>query len=373
VADLFADIVGQRMAVSILKRALEQGASHAYLFSGPPGVGKSEAAVAFAAGLACPDNGCGECGTCRRVLGGVHPDVEVVAPEGNFILIEQIRAILHDSIYQMREARAMTWIIEDPETMQPAAANAFLKTLEEPPAHVHFILVSDRPERLMPTVVSRCQPVAFSPVPIPMLAADLVARFGMGENEAALLARVSGGNLDHARELATSESARRQRDGLLDLARDLPRLGLLDTQIAADDLMATVEARATERVGELEAELTRALEWAGDARTKGWLKKRHEERVKRQQRRLVTSGLQTVTRTLAGWYRDLALVSAGADEGVQSQDRLEELRASALPGRALAYTRAVEAAQRAQERLRYNVDARCAIGDMFRNIKEALV
>jgi DNA polymerase-3 subunit delta' len=373
VADLFADIVGQRMAVSILKRALEQGASHAYLFSGPPGVGKSEAAVAFAAGLACADNGCGECGTCRRVLEGVHPDVEVVAPEGNFIRKEEITDINMHAVYRPYEARAKVYIFLEAESFNDQAANAFLKTLEEPPAHVHFVLVTDRPERLMPTIVSRCQPVAFSPVATPMLAADLVARFGMGESEAALLARVSGGNLAHARELATSESARRQRAGLLDLARDLPRMGLLDTQIAADDLMATVEARATERAGELEVELTRALEWAGDARTKAWLKKRHEDRVKRQQRRLVTSGLQTATRTLAGWYRDLALVSAGAEEGVQSQDRLEELRASALPGRALAYTRAVEAARRAQERLRYNVDARCAIGDMFRNIKEALV
>jgi hypothetical protein len=194
----------------------------------------------------------------------------------------------------------------------------------------------------------------------------------MVESEAALLARVSGGNLTQAREFAVSESARRQRAGLLNLARDLPTFGLLDTELAADELMATVEARATERVGELEVELTRALEWAGDARTKAWLKKRHEDRVKRQQRRLITSGLQLATRTLAGWYRDLALVAAGADGGVLNQDRLEELRLAASPGRTLAYSRAVEAAGKAQERLRYNVDARCAIGDMFRTIKEAL-
>jgi hypothetical protein len=184
---------------------------------------------------------------------------------------------------------------------------------------------------------------------------------------------VACGNLAHARELATSESARRQRAGLLDLARDLGRLGLMDIEVALDDLMAAVDARAAERVGELEAELTRALEWAADARTKSWLKKRHEDRVKRQQRRLVTSGLQNATRTLAGWYRDLALVAEGAEEGVQNQDRLEELRANCLPGRSLDYARAVEAVGKAQERLRYNVDARCAIGDMFRNIKEALI
>jgi DNA polymerase-3 subunit delta' len=361
------------MAVSILKRTLEHGPSHAYLFYGPPGVGKSEAAVAFAAGMACADKGCGECGTCRRVMDGVHPDVEVVAPEGAFIRKEEITEINLHAVYRPYEAHAKVYIFLEAESFNPEAANAFLKTLEEPPGHVHFILVTDRPERLQPTIVSRCQPVSFSPVPMPLLTADLVEKCGLAETEAALLARVSGGNLAHARELATSESARRQRAGLLDLAQDLPRLGLLDTLVAVDDLMATVDARAGERAGELEVELARALEWAGDARTKAWLKKRHEDRVKRQQRRLVTSGLQMAMRTLAGWYRDMALVSAGAQEGVLNQDRLEQLRAAVLPGRALAYSRAVEAAGKAQQRLRYNVDARCAIGAMFISIKEALI
>lgn len=371
-ADLFADIVGQRMAVSILKRALQQGASHAYLFSGPPGVGKSEAAVAFAAGLACADDGCGECGTCRRVVEGVHPDVEIVAPEGNLILLEQITDIGLHAAYRPYEARAKVYIILEAESFNAPAANAFLKTLEEPPGHVHFLLVTDRPERLVPTIVSRCQPVVFSPVPVPVLTAELVSRHGLAEREAALLARVSGGNLAYAQELATSASAQRQRAGLLDLARDLPKLGLWDTEVALDELMATVEARAGERTGELETEFTRALEWAADARTKAWLKKRHEDRVKRQQRRLVTGGLQLALRILAGWYRDLALMAVGAEQGVLNQDRFEELRASAVPGRSLAYTRAVEAADKAQERLRYNVDARLAIGDMFRSVKEAL-
>jgi DNA polymerase III subunit delta' len=370
---LFADIVGQQMAVSILTRALEQGATHAYLFSGPPGAGKSEAALAFAAGLACADGGCGECSTCRRVLEGLHPDVEIVSPEGNFIRKEEITEINLHAVYRPYEARAKVYIFLEAESFNTEAANAFLKTLEEPPAHVHFILVSDRPERLQPTIVSRCQPVVFSPVPAPALTADLVKRFGMPETEATLVARVAGGNLDYARELATSESARRQRAQLLDLARDVPGAGLMETQVALDEVMATVDARAGECASGLEAELERALQWAGDARTRAWLKKRHEDRVKRQQRRLVTHGLQMVTMVCAGWYRDLALVSAGAEEAVLNRDRLEELRTGAVPEKALAYTQAVAAARKAQERLRYNVDARCAIGDMFRSIKEALI
>jgi hypothetical protein len=159
---------------------------------------------------------------------------------------------------------------------------------------------------------------------------------------------------------------------LLDLARDLTGLGALETEVALDGVMAGVEGRASERAAELEADLARALEWAGDARTKAWLKKRHEDRIKRQQRRLQNQGLQMVTRVFAGWYRDLALVSVGAEEGVVNQDRLAELRTRAVPERIDSYVRAILATGRAQERLRYNVDARCAVGDMFLSIKEAL-
>jgi DNA polymerase-3 subunit delta' len=374
---LFSDIVGQDMAVAILSRALDQGASHAYLFSGPPGVGKTEAALAFAAGLACADGGCGVCTVCRRVQEGLHPDVEIVAAEGNYFRIEEIRDIVYHAAYRPYEidARAKVYIFLEADKFNaehPPPANAFLKTLEEPPAHVHFILVTDRADRLLPTIASRCQLVAFTPVAAPTLAADLVNRFGLFPREAALLARVAGGSLTYARELATSESARRERDRLLDLARDLPIGSLMETQIALDEVMATVESLAGERSAESAGELKEALEWAADARTRKWLEKRHEEKLKRQQRRLSTQRLHTVVRVFASWYRDLALVSADAEEAVLNQDRLEELRAVAVPQGLLPYTQAVIAVRQAQDRLRYNVDARCAVGDMFRSIKEAL-
>ncbi|MCL5736428.1 MAG: DNA polymerase III subunit delta' [Actinobacteria bacterium] len=369
---LFADIVGQEMAVSILTRALEQGAVHAYLFAGPPGVGKTSAALAFAAGLACEDKGCGTCSTCRRVQQGLHPDVEVIAPEGNFIRKEEITDINMHAAYRPFEARAKVYIFLEADNFNIESANAFLKTLEEPPAHVYFILVTDHPERLLPTIVSRCQVVAFSSVSLKAMAKDLRNRFGLAAEEADLTARAAGGNLSYARELATSESARRQRELLLDLARDLPAASLMATQSAVDEVMATVARLADERVESLGAELQQALEWAGDARTRSWLTKRHEEKLRRQQRRLTTQGLNAVTRIYAGWYRDLAAVSVGAEGAVLNQDRVRELNDRALPGGLVGYMQAVLAVRQTQERLRYNVDAKCAITDMFRTIKEAL-
>jgi DNA polymerase III subunit delta' len=370
---LFDNIVGQHLAVSLLTRALEQGASHAYLFTGPPGVGKSEAALDFAAGLACADQGCATCSTCRRVLEGLHPDVEVVAPEGNFIRKEEITEINLHAAYRPYEARAKVYVFLEADSFNAEAANAFLKTLEEPPGHVHFILVTDRPERMLPTIASRCQPVAFTSVPAPALAADLVRRYGLTESDARLMARVSGGNLSYARELVTTEGARRERDLLLDVARDIPGASLMNTQIALDDLMASVEARAAEQASGADADLERALEWAGDARTRAWLKKRHEEKIKRRQRRAHTQGLHTVTRVFSGWYRDLALVAAGAEAAVLNQDRLDDLQRLADAKALQAYTNAISAVGKAEERLRYNVDARLTIGDMFLSIKEALI
>src|SRR5512139_4103270 len=181
------------MAVSLLSRALEQGPSHAYLFSGPPGVGKTEAAMAFAAGLACSEGGCGVCSTCHRVKEGLHPDIEIVAPEGNFIRKEEITEINLHAAYRPYEARAKVYVFLEADNFNIEAANAFLKTLEEPPGHVHFILVTDRPERLLPTIASRCQLVAFSSVAVPIIAGDLSTRLGLPAEEALLLARVAGG------------------------------------------------------------------------------------------------------------------------------------------------------------------------------------
>jgi DNA polymerase-3 subunit delta' len=303
---------------------------------------------------------------------GLHPDVEIVAPEGNFIRKEEITEINMHAVYRPFEARSKVYIFLEAENFNIEAANAFLKTLEEPPPHVFFILVTDHQERLLPTIVSRCQHVAFSHVPLPVVTKDLTSRFGLTPEQAEVYARAAGGNLSYARELATSESARRQREQLLDLARDLPVANLLDSQAAVDEVIAAVERRAQERVARLDRELDKAMEWAGDARTRNWLKKRHDERVKRQQRRLNTQGLHAVTTTYAGWYRDLAAVSAGAEDAVLNQDRLDELRLGARAEGLPSYTRALLAIKQAQERLRYNVDARCAIDDMFRSIKEAL-
>lgn len=371
---LFASIVGQERALSLLVRALEEGASHAYLFTGPPGVGKAEAALAFAAGLVCAEAGCGTCDTCRRVLEGLHPDVRVVSPEANIIPIDTIREVVIDASKRPfeLESRAKVYLFLEAHRLNAEAAGAFLKTLEEPPSHVHFILVSEQPDRLPSTILSRCQVVPFSPVPIGAVARDLREHLGAPADRAELWARAARGDLSYARDLATSQSARRQRERLLDLARDLPEMTPLDLESALDEVMSMLEKRAAEQAAELEQKRDQRLQWAANARERAWVNKTYAELIKRQHRRMLTLGLHAVVQIFAGWYRDLAMVAMGAEEAALNRDRLEELRVFAIADVVPSYLQAVAVARRARERLRYNVDARCAIGDMFRSIKEAL-
>ncbi|GEM_PF-798414 len=375
---LFSSIVGQGLAVAMLDKALERGPVHAYLLAGPPGVGKTEAALAFAAGLVCPQGGCGRCNTCRRVQEGIHPDVEWVAPEGNLYRLEEVQERISRHVaYRPYEAdsRARVYVITEAERLRGAhgePANHLLKTIEEPPRHAYFLLVTDQPQDMLSTIVSRCQVIEFRPVPVPVITADLMNRWGLPQAEAALFARVAEGDLEYARELARDEKVRHWRDRLLDMARDLPGAGPVMTEAAIDEVLAMAEQGSEELAAQMKEELERRLEWASDARDRNRLEKEHERLLKRRQRRLRTQRLGMVTRVFAGWYRDLALAAVGAEEAVLNRDRLAELRLAALPDGLPAYLDAVLAARRTRERLRYNVDARGAIGDMLRAIKEAL-
>lgn len=369
---LLADILGQTLAVTALRQALTGEASHAYLFTGPPGVGKSAAALAFAAGLACRDGGCSVCDTCRRVREGLHPDVELVLPEGAFITIEQIREINREVALKPFEAAVRVYVVLDAHTMNVTAANAFLKTLEEPPGHAHFILVTHSPETLPQTVVSRCQRVPFERVPAAMLAEHLHTAHGVGEVDALAFARVAQGSVVRAVELATDKGARAQRERLLGWARGVGDATPADALAILDEILDSVEKRADERVKSVESDTAGRLAWAPDARAKARIEKLHEQQVKRERRRAVTEGLDEIMVVFTDWYRDLAVVALGADETVLNHDFLYELRDQAFPGLVDRYVEAVHAIGRTRERFRYNVDARSALEEMLFSIREAL-
>ena len=247
----FRDIIGHRRLVALLSRAIARETLPAtLLFAGPRGVGKRRVAVGLAETLNCPTpvttpdlprDACGECASCRRIARGVHPDVPVVEPgELGSIKIEQVRDVVDRAGYRPFEGRRRLVIVDEAEAMVPAAQNALLKTLEEPPPASVFVLISSMPDALLPTVLSRCQRLRFGGLSPVEVAEALMCDHDYEEAEARAAALDADGSIGRALSSASAdmtearetarhllEQAARMSDPvrLLDLAREVTPTG----------------------------------------------------------------------------------------------------------------------------------------------------
>ncbi|HEY1815614.1 MAG TPA: hypothetical protein VGG74_24870 [Kofleriaceae bacterium] len=165
---IWAGLAGQERVAAQLRRAIEVGrVPHAYLFSGPPGAPMVDTALALAMALNCkvaPGEGCSDCDACAKIIAGIHPDVVTLVREGaaNIVPIESVRnQVIARLGLPPHEADMRVFIVEEATAMAPPAANALLKTLEEPPSRTSFVLCTTAPEQLLPTIRSRCQRVRF--------------------------------------------------------------------------------------------------------------------------------------------------------------------------------------------------------------------
>ena len=196
----FAQIIGHDRQKNILRRALASGRlAHAYLFAGPDGVGKRLMALALARVLFCAHGtGCGECAACRKLDHRNHPDLHALEPDGSSIKIEQVRALQRDLSLRPLEASRKVCLIEAAETMTVGAANALLKTLEEPRGDTVLLLLSSQPQRLLETIRSRCQLLLFSRQPLELVRDNLCQQLGVADAEAHVLAALSEGSFKKA-------------------------------------------------------------------------------------------------------------------------------------------------------------------------------
>ncbi len=196
-------IVGQRVAVQALQRAIERDRlPHALLFAGPQGVGKATTALLLAQALNCqsigPTDACGECISCSKIARGIHPDVVWIAPAPRIIRIGQIRELISAIGYRPHEGKRRVVIVDDAHAMPGAAQNAFLKTLEEPPASTTIVLATAAPGSLLPTVQSRCQTLRFSPVGQETVRQYLEQQMQLPGEEARLRAALNPGSIGGA-------------------------------------------------------------------------------------------------------------------------------------------------------------------------------
>jgi DNA polymerase-3 subunit delta' len=227
-----ASVVGQPRAIDALHAALRSGSvHHAYLFAGPEGVGKELTAVGLAQALTCqvkPNEGCGTCDGCTRLAKGSHPDVTWLMPDAERverglagrsditgtpsreIKVEQIRGLLERITLRGLESKRKVALVVDAHLMNQQAQNAFLKTLEEPPADTTLILLASAPDKLLPTIRSRCSKVHFGPLPVELISERLQKERKLDAQTAELAAVMAGGSLGRAMALDLDALAARK-------------------------------------------------------------------------------------------------------------------------------------------------------------------
>ncbi|MBI3971625.1 MAG: DNA polymerase III subunit delta' [Chloroflexi bacterium] len=338
----FVDFVGNATAVRLLQATLAAGRlAHALLLTGPPQVGKRTLASTLAAALICPRPAsvvsneslgwqgttarfgpCGECLSCRLLSKDTHPDVRLIAPEAGRrgVTIEQVRQLEHAAGLRPYEAKRKVFVVRGADAMPDPAANALLKTLEEPPDDTVLVLTASDASQVLPTIASRCREIPLRPVPAAEIEAALVSR-GVPQERARLLARLAGGRPGWALAAAAGAAhlaAREAHVAALESLLRRPRVGRLRS---AGDFGDAASAKAVLDV---------------------WL----------------------------GWWRDTLLVQQHCVDLVANVDRLEPLRHAGTQLSPETIWRALVRIQEARQQLDANANVRLALEALLLDLPE---
>lgn len=231
------EIVCQDEAIKLLRKAKEAGkVSTSFLFIGPEGVGKLTTAKWFAALINCENNKkvpCGSCSLCEKIEKNNHPDVVIIAPEGEYLKINQFRKMQKDIIYKPYSARYKVFIIQAAHKMQEASANSLLKAIEEPPENTVIILTATSTSKLLPTITSRCQKVRFNLLPKNKIA-EILKNHEVPQNKAEIIASCCSGNLKKAYRLSQDDSFWNTREKIHEIAKSIYKLNLYEALQAAN-------------------------------------------------------------------------------------------------------------------------------------------
>jgi len=317
------DLVGQHRTVETLRTAVGgHGMSHAWLFTGPPGSGRSNAAIAFAAALQCEvedpaAQGCGTCQQCRTVLAGSHPDVTLVRTAKLSLGVAEVRDLVRRAAMRPVGLGWQIIVVEDADRLTEQACNALLKAIEEPTAHTVWMLCTPTIEDVLPTIRSRCRLVTLTTPTPEEVAAFLVRADAVDPGLAAYCARASQGHIGRARALARDESTRNRRREIVGYPAKLTSLGACLT--AASNMAEVAKEEAEQITGELDAREKVDLDTAYGVVERGRrpreygpalkdLEKAQNTRAKRRVLDVVDRGLMD----LVSVYRDAIAVGTGA-------------------------------------------------------------
>lgn len=379
---VFDNLVGQDHVVEVLETAARDAAAepagptmnHAWLFVGPPGSGRSNAAIAFGAALVCPDAGCGSCEDCVAVLAGTHPDVEVVRPEGLSYKTEEARNLVVRADLAPTRARWHVIVLEDADRLTESANNVLLKSIEEPASRSVWLLCAPSVEDLLPTVRSRCQVIGLRTP-----ATDAVAVFlqgqGVDAGTAAFAARASMGHIGRARALATIESVRNRRHDVLVMMRDLSDLA--SCMAAAGNIVEAAKADAEALLADREeaerADMMLALGAGAEGKglkrvTKSALKEL-DDRHNARRNRTVRDQLDRVLVDLLAWFRDVLVLQEEAPVDLVNEEMRSDLARMADESEASDTLLRISAIRDARQALSMNVAPQLAMEAMVVKVR----
>ena len=327
---VFDNLVGQEHVVEIIKNAVAatetQSMTHAWVFTGPPGSGRSSAAIAFAQALVCPDNGCGTCNACRSAANGAHPDVEVIRTEGLSIKIDEVRELLARVAWAPSMGGWRVVVMEDADRLTESAANALLKAIEEPGNRTVWLLCAPTLHDVLPTIRSRCRHLQLVTPSTSAVAQVLQNRDGISPQMADFAARVSQGHIGRARYLANNESVRNTRTTIMKLPLTLNGISsafaaaqtLVD--LATDQANEAAEERNQTEVDDLSLAYGKGATGRGMATGGSKAIKELEKEQKTRNTRMVRDGLDAALLDIATFYRDVMMVQSGATDSLINKE-----------------------------------------------------
>ena len=336
-ASVFDNLIDQEHVISILREAVSaasdstnqsQEMTHAWLFTGPPGSGRSNAALAFAAALVCRTGGCNECTDCKTALTGSHADVELIRTEGLSIKIDEVRELITRASWSPAVGNYRVVVIEDADRLTESAANALLKAIEEPGLRTVWLLCAPSSTDVLPTIRSRTRSLVLRTPSIAAVAV-LLEKEKFSPAMADFAARVSQGHIGRARHLAKSEEARTRRQAIL-------KISLIITDIASAFKAAQVLVEAAKAEAEEEAErrddveisaLKEAWGQQGSKLTQGGSKavKELEKEQKSRTTRMVRDYLDRALLDIATLYRDILLIQSNSSDSIINTDLIAEI------------------------------------------------